>query len=274
MGKSGHIGKKIAASFSSLGTPSFFLHPAEAIHGDLGMVRENDLIIAISKSGESDEIKAIFPSLRRMNVIIVGLTENAHSTLARFSDICEVLPETKEACFLGLAPSSSTTVALVYGDALAITASAIRNFEKNDFGVFHPSGSLGKKLIMRVSDCMAVYKTDRLLYEDHSFAKAITILCKSGLDIVPVYNRTRKFIGSLTEATITETFAQGLDIYNEKITNKINRDPLYITHDEFAIDALRILMRKEEDRKMLVLKEETVIGVITCELIIAKGVYV
>ena len=154
MGKPGHIAGKIAATFSSLGTPSFKLHPAEAMHGDLGMISGNDVVVAISFSGESDEIVRILPNIKIIGAALVGITGNPNSTLAKASDIVQVLPPIKEACYLGLAPTSSTTAVLCYGDALAVVASEIYGFKDADFGKFHPAGALGKKLFMTVKDVM------------------------------------------------------------------------------------------------------------------------
>lgn len=145
MGKPGHIGTKMAATFASLGTPSFFLHPGEAMHGDLGMVSEDDVVIAISYSGESDEIVKILPNIKMIGATLVGITGNEKSSLAQASDIVQILPPFEEACYLGLAPTSSTTVELAYGDALAVVASAINGFKNSDFLKFHPAGFFGKK---------------------------------------------------------------------------------------------------------------------------------
>lgn len=154
MGKAGHIARKIAATFSSLGTPSFYIHPAESLHGDLGMVTDKDVVIAISHSGESGEVVQMIPVIRRIGAKLLSITGNAESTLARHSDIAEVLPEFEEACYLGLAPTSTTTAALVYGDALAVVVSRRKNFKSEDFGLYHPAGALGRKLLTTVSDIM------------------------------------------------------------------------------------------------------------------------
>ena len=148
MGKPGHIAAKLAATFASLGTPSFRLHPAEGMHGDLGMVSANDVVIAISFSGESDEIVRILPNIKIIGAKLVGLTGNPNSTLAKASDIVQVLPKFEEACYLGLAPTSSTTAALCYGDSLAVVASGVYGFKDSNYAIFHPAGSLGKKLIL------------------------------------------------------------------------------------------------------------------------------
>ena len=154
MGKPGHIAAKLAATFSSLGTSSFFLHPGEAMHGDLGMVSSDDIVIAISYSGESEEVINIIPSIKIRGAKIIGITANKASSLARMADVIQILPYFEEACYLGLAPTSSTTVELCYGDALAVVASEIYGFKDSDFSMLHPAGSLGKKLIVRVDDLM------------------------------------------------------------------------------------------------------------------------
>ena len=151
MGKPGHIAKKLAATFSSLGTPSFFLHPAEALHGDLGMVTQDDIVIAISYSGESSEVTRIIPTLKVIGVKLIVITGNKNSTLASYGDIVQIFPNFEEACHMNLAPTSSTTATLVYGDALAVTASIKYGFNESNFGLYHPAGALGKKISTRVS---------------------------------------------------------------------------------------------------------------------------
>lgn len=149
MGKPGHIAAKLAATFASLGTPAFRLHPAEAMHGDLGMVSPNDVVIAISFSGESDEIVRILPNIKLIGATLIALTGNPSSTLAKAADVVQVLPKFEEACYLGLAPTSSTTAALCYGDSLAVVASGVYGFKDENYAMFHPAGSLGKKLILK-----------------------------------------------------------------------------------------------------------------------------
>ncbi len=186
MGKPGHIATKLAATFSSLGTPSFYLHPAEAMHGDLGMISENDIIIAISYSGESEEIVKILPNIKMIGAKIVAITGNENSTLAKAADITQVFPEFEEACYLGLAPTSSTTAELVYGDALAVVASVVYGFKDSDFGKFHPAGSLGKKLILKVADLMVKDKDIPKIGKDKLLMDAITKKKKKGIGVVSV----------------------------------------------------------------------------------------
>lgn len=186
MGKSGHIASKIAATFSSLGTSAFFMHPAEALHGDLGMISENDIVIAISYSGESEEITRIIPNIKLIGATLISITGNKNSTLANSSDITQTLPEFSEACYLGLAPTSSTTAVLCYGDALAVVASKIYGFNNADFGKFHPSGTLGKRLILKVKDLMSVDENNAIIEQDNLLDEAVVQLSKKGLGIVSV----------------------------------------------------------------------------------------
>ena len=186
MGKPGHIAAKIAATFASLGTSSFYLHPAEAMHGDLGMVSKEDVVIAISHSGESDEIIRILPGIKLIGAALVGITGNSNSTLARNADIVQVLPEFNEACHLGLAPTSSTTVALCYGDALAVVASEIYGFRDVDFGKFHPAGALGKKILIKIDDLMAKEERNAMVNVNTTLKDAIVELSKKGLGIVSI----------------------------------------------------------------------------------------
>ena len=166
IGKPGHVATKIAATFSSLGTPAVFLHPAEAMHGDLGMISEQDIVIIISYSGESDEIINILPNIKLIGADIIAITANGESTLAKNADIIQVLPQFEEACRMGLAPTSSTTVEMCYGDALAVVASLIYGFDKVDFGKLHPAGALGKKLILKVKDLMHSGEENALIRKD------------------------------------------------------------------------------------------------------------
>ena len=181
VGKPGHIARKIAATFSSLGTPAFYLHPAEAVHGDLGMISANDVVVAISYSGESDEITHLLAVVKLLGAKLIGITGNAQSTLARECDVVQILPEFREACYMGLAPSASTTVELCYGDALAIVASEMYGFDKNDFGRIHPAGTLGKKLHLKVCDLMVSGEDNAVIHESTSLKNLIIELSKKKL---------------------------------------------------------------------------------------------
>lgn len=202
MGKPGHIAKKLAATFASLGTPAFCLHPAEAMHGDLGMIAENDVVIAISYSGESDEIVKILPNIKMIGATLVAITGNEKSTLAQAADITQVLPKFDEACYLGLAPTSSTTAVLCYGDALAVVASGIYGFKNADFGKFHPAGSLGKKLILKVDDLMSKEEKNAVIEEKATLKDAIIELSKKGLGVVSIVDQDKKLLGVITDGDL------------------------------------------------------------------------
>lgn len=271
MGKPGHIAAKLAATFSSLGTPSFRLHPAEAMHGDLGMVSSNDVVIAISFSGESDEIVKILPNIKMIGATLVGITGNPNSTLAKASNVVQVLPKFEEACYLGLAPTSSTTAVLCYGDALAVVASGIYGFKDVDFGKFHPAGSLGKKLILKVDDLMAKDEKNAKVHISVSLKDAIIELSKKGLGAVSVVEDGDNLVGIITDGDLRRQLEKGADIYNMKVEDIMSSNPLTICRDKLAIEALRIM--KDRNISCLVVCEEgKAIGTIRLQDIIGVGI--
>ena len=243
MGKAGHIARKIAATFSSLGTPSFYIHPAESLHGDLGMVTDKDVVIAISHSGESGEVVQMIPVIRRIGAKLLSITGNAESTLARHSDIAEVLPEFEEACYLGLAPTSTTTAALVYGDALAVVVSRRKNFKSEDFGLYHPAGALGRKLLTTVSDIM-VSGADRPQVDSDVYLKeAIIELSRKKTGIVAVMQESR-IAGIITEGNLRRALEQGMDVYAMKVNEIMTSNPVCIAEEKLAVEALKLLHEK------------------------------
>ena len=272
MGKPGHIATKIAATFASLGTPSFYLHPAEAMHGDLGMISKDDVVMAISYSGESDEIVKIIPGIKLIGAKIVGITGNKDSTLARSSDIVQVFPDFKEACYLGLAPTSSTTAALCYGDALAVVASGIYGFKDVDFGMFHPAGSLGKKLILKVKDIMASGSDNALVGSDATLKDAVVELSKKGLGIVSVVNDKMELLGVITDGDLRRQLEKGADIYSLTVKDVMSRKPSSINYDNLAVEAL-VIMKNRNISSMPVLSDDNkVVGVIRLHDIIGIGI--
>ena len=271
MGKSGHIAAKLAATFSSLGTPSFRLHPAEAMHGDLGMVSSNDIVIAISFSGESDEIVKIIPNIKMIGATLVGITGNPNSTLAKASDVVQILPKFEEACFLGLAPTSSTTAVLCYGDALAVVASGIYGFKDVNFGKFHPAGSLGKKLILKVDDLMAKGEKNAKVHISVSLKDAIIELSQKGLGAVSVVKDGNQLAGIITDGDLRRQLEKGADIYNMKVEDVMSNKPFTIDRDKLAIEALRI-MKDKNISCLLVCEEEKAVGTIRLQDIIGVGI--
>lgn len=243
MGKSGHIAKKIAATFSSLGTPAFYIHPAESLHGDLGMVTDRDVIIAISHSGESAEVLQMIPVIHRIGAKLLSITGDAGSTLAKHSDVAEILPQMEEACHLGLAPTSTTTAELVYGDALAVTVSQLRGFRSEDFGLFHPAGALGRKLITTVSDIMVSGTDKPQVNSDVYLKEAIIELSRKKAGIVAVMQEDR-IAGIITEGNLRRALEQEMDVYSMKVDEIMTRNPVCITEGKLAVDAMKLLHEK------------------------------
>lgn len=271
IGKPGHIAKKMAATFASLGTPAFYLHPAEAMHGDLGMISSQDIVIAISYSGESDEIIRIIPNIKLIGATLVGITGNGQSTLAQHANIVQVFPEFSEACHMGLAPTSSTTAELCYGDALAIAASDIYGFKKKDFGKYHPAGSLGKKLIYKACDLMASGDDNACIGKNAMLKDAIVELSKKGLGIVNVIDDEGRLIGVITDGDLRRLLEKGVDVYRLNVIDAMNKKPITITGDKMAVDALNIM--KEKNVSCLpIMKEDKNIGTIRIQTIINAGI--
>lgn len=273
MGKPGHIASKLAATFSSLGTPSFKLHPAEAMHGDLGMISSNDIVIAISYSGESDEIIRILPNIKMIGAKLIGITGNSHSSLASFCDVVQVLPKFNEACYLGLAPTSSTTAVLCYGDSLAVVASGVYGFKDVDFGKFHPAGSLGKKLILRVKDLMSDGDSNSKVHLHDSLMNAIVELSQKGLGVVSIVDNqiSNNLVGVITDGDLRRQLQRHVDIYSLKVDDIMNKNPITISQNSLAVDALRE-MKNNNVSCLVVVEENKPIGIIRLQDIIGVGI--
>lgn len=267
MGKAGHIARKIAATFSSLGTPSFYIHPAESLHGDLGMVTDKDVVIAISHSGESMEVVQMIPAIRRIGAKLLSITGNAQSTLARHSDMAEVLPQMEEACHLGLAPTSSTTAALVYGDALAVTISRMKDFKSEDFGLYHPAGALGRKLLTTVSDIMISGEDKPQVKSDVYLKEAIIELSRKKAGIVAVM-QGGKIEGIITEGNLRRALEQELDVYSMKVNEIMTRNPVCIAEGRLAVDAMKVLHEKNISSLIVLDSQGDYTGVVTLQMVI------
>ena len=271
MGKPGHIAAKLAATFASLGTPAFRLHPAEAMHGDLGMVSSNDVVIAISFSGESDEIVRILPNIKMIGAKLVGITGNPNSTLAKASDIVQILPKFNEACYLGLAPTSSTTTILCYGDSLAVVASRIYGFKDSDFGKFHPAGSLGKKLVLKVKDLMSKDEKNPKIYGDAPLKDAIVEISRKGVGAVSVVDEKNEILGIITDGDLRRQLEKGADIYHLYAKEVMSANPSIINPDSLAIDALRI-MKEKNISCLIAAKDNKSEGIIRLQDILGMGI--
>lgn len=275
MGKSGIIGRKMAATLASTGTPSFYLHPAEGIHGDLGMVTEGDVVIALSNSGETGEVLHILPSLRRIGAKLIAMVGNSNSTLAKNSDIVLNVGVTREACPLGLAPTSSTTAALAYGDALALALLSKRKFTASQFAVFHPGGSLGRKLLLTVEDIMHSGTENPLVKADISVQDALFVITDKGLGAVSVVDDDNKMLGVLTDGDIRRGLSKGVDFLKRPVTELMTASPKTITKEKLAAQALHI-MESNRPKPITVLPvvdaENHVIGLLHMTDLVRQGV--
>lgn len=245
MGKSGHIGGKIASTLASTGTPAFFMHPAEASHGDLGMITKGDVVIALSNSGESDEVLAILPSIKRLGASIIGITGNNSSTLAKSADVHLSAHVAKEACPLGLAPTSSTTVTLALGDALALCVLDLRDFTAEDFARSHPGGSLGRRLIIRVQDLMRTGLDVPQTPLDAPLSAGLLEMSRKGLGLTAVIENGQA-VGVFTDGDLRRTFEKNININHVTMRDVMRTNPLTIRPEQLAIDAVAVM----EDRKI------------------------
>ena len=241
MGKSGLIGQKIASTLSSTGTPSFFLHPAEGVHGDLGMIMTGDVVIAISNSGETEEIVRILPVIKRLGAHLVSVAGNPASTLARAGDVFLPVVVREEACPLGLAPTASTTATLALGDALAVALLVERGFREEDFALFHPGGSLGKRLLLRVEDLMHAGDALPLVTEGVLMREALFVITAKGLGVTGVVDAAGVLLGIITDGDLRRALERGIDIMSASAGGLMTRNPKRIRKDELAAKALNIM---------------------------------
>ena len=269
VGKSGLIGSKIAATLASTGTPSFFIHPTEALHGDLGMIGKRDSVIAISYSGESEELIKILPHIKRFEVPLIAMTGNKFSTLAKYADVVLNIHVSKEACPLNVAPTSSTTLTLAMGDALAVCLMKKRNFTKEDFASFHPGGSLGKRLFVKVKDLMK--KEFPIASENDTLKEAIIKMTEGKLGhVLFLENKKIKAIlsdGDLRRAMMSEKF----DL-NEKAINFATSNPKTIKKDILASDALKFMEDKKIQLLPVVNDKDEVVGVLHIHHLVEAGI--
>ena len=252
MGKSGLIGRKIAATLASTGTPAFFLHPAEAIHGDLGMVVADDIVLAMSNSGETTEIVNILPALKRIGARIIAMTGKAKSTLGKNADVILDVGVEKEACPLGLAPTASTTAALAMGDALAVALLSARNFKPEDFAVFHPGGALGRRLLLTVGDIMHQGAANPVVNKDSTIKQALFVMTECGLGATAVVDADGRLLGLITDGDIRRSLELGYNFLDAGVAELMTKTPKTITKDKLAAYAMN-LMEKNKPRPITVL---------------------
>ena len=264
IGKSGIIGRKISATLASTGTPSFFVHPVEALHGDLGMITPGDIIIAISFSGQTEEINKILPSLERQKLTIISMTGHKNSKLALMSDIAITIHIEREACPYNLAPTASTTATLAVGDALAVCLMEIKHFKKKDFATFHPGGSLGKLLTQSVKDLMRKGKNNPVVTQKETVQDALFVMTKTGaVGATSVIDNKGHLVGYFTDGDLRRILQKdGTDVLHKKITEVMTRNPYHLLDTLPAIEAAKMIHKTHVDNLPVLDKTGKVVGII------------
>ncbi|GLP95826.1 KpsF/GutQ family sugar-phosphate isomerase [Paraferrimonas sedimenticola] len=272
MGKSGHIGNKIAATLASTGTPAFFVHPGEAAHGDLGMLSDKDLVIAISNSGEAHEIQTLMPVIKRMGLSLIAITGRPESSLAQLADVHLSIAVGEEACPLGLAPTTSTTATLVLGDALAVALLQARGFTADDFALSHPGGSLGRKLLLKVSDIM--HKGDALptVSPQHTIAEALLEISAKGLGMTAVVDDNQVLLGLFTDGDLRRVIDAGVDLRESRIDQVMTANCVTLEQDVLAAEALKIMEQHNINGILLVDAEKRPVGALNMLDLVRAGV--
>ena len=273
MGKSGHIGRKMAATFASTGTPSFFVHPGEAGHGDLGMIVKGDVVIAISNSGKSDEIMMLMPIIKHLNVPLITISATDRGPMPQNADIALTLGEATEACPLGLAPTSSTTATLALGDALAVALLEARGFTSDDFARSHPAGALGKRLLLHVKHLMHTDKNLPKVSPDTPMSKVLYEISDKRLGLTTVVDKNDTLLGIFTDGDLRRLIdkQQGFDV-NRAVSDVMTKNPATISAELRAVDALEQLHDKKINQFVVVNQNNQVIGVISMHDLIQAGV--
>ncbi|MDC7692235.1 KpsF/GutQ family sugar-phosphate isomerase [Vogesella indigofera] len=272
MGKSGHIGNKIAATLASTGTPAFFMHPAEAAHGDLGMLTERDILLALSNSGESDELLALLPALKRKGVPIIALTGRPQSTLATEASIHLDAGVEKEACPLGLAPTASTTAALALGDALAVALLDARDFKPEDFALSHPGGSLGRKLLVHISDLMHGGEALPRVNSGSSLKDALLEMTRKGLGMTAICAADGQLLGIFTDGDLRRTLDKSLDLAGLRIDDVMARQPRTIESHRLATEAANEMEHHKINGLLVTDRAGNLVGALNMHDLLKAGV--
>ena len=272
VGKSGHIGGKIAATLASTGTPAFFVHSGEASHGDLGMITAQDVVLALSNSGETTEILAILPLIKRLNISLTALTGNPQSTLAKFSTIHLDVSVEQEACPLGLAPTSSTTAALVMGDALAVSLLEARGFTRDDFAFSHPGGQLGRRLLLRVSDIMHTDSAIPKVSENTLVSGAILEMTTKKLGMTAIVNAENELLGVFTDGDLRRLLGNNLSLPNCEIRDVMTKNSKVIHADCLAAEAMQIMQQQKISALCVIDDQQKVCGALNMHDLIRAGI--
>ena len=272
MGKPGHIATKMSATFASLGIPSFFMHPGEAMHGDLGMVEKKDVVMLMSYSGESEEVTRLMPVLKEIGCKTIAITGKPQSTLAKECQYHFFFPEFEEACYLHLAPTSSTTTLLVLGDALAVIASRAINYTRDDFGLHHPAGALGKKLLVKVKNLMYSGDEDAVVSEGSTLHQAIVEMSKKGLSMVTIVDTDNNIKGIITDGDLRRMLDKNVDVYNAVVDDLMTKNPTTVDYREMAVNALQTMSDKKITCMPVVNEENKLVGTILMQDIFKAGI--
>ncbi len=272
MGKSGHIGNKIAATLASTGTPAFFVHPGEASHGDLGMITPQDVVIAISNSGETGEILTIVPLIKRMHAKLIAITNNGQSTLARAADVSLEIGKSPEACSLGLAPTSSTTATLVLGDALAVALLEARGFTPEDFALSHPGGSLGRKLLLRVEDVMNKGEQVPMVRTGTLVIDALMEITAKGLGMTTVVDADGRLAGLYTDGDLRRSLDHKIDVHHTAIEDVMNTRCTTVTPPLLAAEALAVMQDRKINGVVVVDAQNRPVGALNMHNLLRAGV--
>ena len=272
MGKSGHIAGKIAATLASTGTPAFFVHPGEASHGDLGMITRHDVVLALSNSGETEEIVRILPLIKRLGVPLIAMTGNPASTLSIISTVHLNVAVEQEACPLGLAPTSSTTAALVMGDALAVSLLDARGFTRDDFALSHPGGSLGRRLLLRVSDIMHCDDEMPSVPATALIGSALLEMTEKKLGMTAIVNESNRVIGIYTDGDLRRTLARNIDIQNTTISEVMTPQCALISANILAAEAMQIMEQKKINALIVVDEQNIAVGALNMHDLIRAGI--
>jgi arabinose-5-phosphate isomerase len=272
MGKSGHIGKKIAATFASTGSPAFFVHPGEAAHGDLGMLTDKDVVLALSNSGETEEILAILPVIKRLGVPLITLTGNPRSHIARLADIVIDIGVEKEACPLGLAPTTSTTAALVVGDALAIALLDARGFSAQDFARAHPKGRLGRRLLLRLADIMHTDEAMPRVTTGATVDEVLMEMTRTQLGTAVVVAADNRVLGIFTDGDLRRALDQGMNIRNTRIDELMTRDCVTVSPDMLAAEGVALMQARKINALVIVDGDNRLAGILNMHDLLRAGV--
>jgi len=271
LGKSGHIADKIAATFASTGTPAFFIHPSEAIHGDLGMIDKEDVVLILSNSGETEEIVSLIPILKKMGITIIALTGNKESKLSNEARINLNVEIKEEACPMNLAPTASTTAALAMGDAIAVALLEKKGFTKEDFAKSHPGGLLGKRLLLSLGDIMHKGDEIPIVFEKDKLATGLIEMSEKALGMTAVLNSDNELVGIFTDGDLRRTLENKVDIQNTYMQEVMSKDPYIMNTETLAYNAVAII-QEMKITSLLVVEDKTVIGALNIHDLFRAGV--